>query len=106
MEQKYNMQNNKKNMRNNTNQNLSLGMVTSLLAELRELLLLDFSEENWHTASEVVRALSTCTSPEVYSRVGSLWSNAFVQPGIDFIDSEIKSIVSQVETENMEFAKI
>lgn len=93
-------------MRNNANQNLSLGMVTSLLAELRELLLLDFSEENWHTASEVIQALSTCVSLDVYARIGSLWSSAYVQPGIDIIDSEINSIISQVETENMAFAKI
>lgn len=100
------MQNNKKNARNATNQNLSLNMTASLLSELRELLLLDFSEENWQTSAEIVRALSTCTSPEVYSRIGSLWASAFVQPGIDFIDSEIKSILSEVESENAAFAKV
>jgi hypothetical protein len=110
MEQKYNMSNTKKNTRNAgrnaANTNLSTEMATSLLDELRSLLVLDFSEETWATASHVVRDLSTCVSADVYSMIGNLWSEMYVKPSIDRLDAEIANIRASIEKENLLLAKI
>lgn len=106
MEQKYNMQNNKRNNARPFNNQLSLEMTTNMLSEMRELLLLDFSDETWSAVSDLVRGLSTCVSPGVYARIGELWAETFAGPRIDFIDSEIKAIIQQVENENAIMVKI
>lgn len=100
------MNNIKKNNRNLGHNTLSLDMAANLLQELRGLLVLDFSEESWGEASDVVRALSTCVSPEVYTMIGNIWSDSFVRPSIDRVDAEVSAILTAIQNENRVLAKI
>jgi len=80
--------------------NLSTQMANDLLDDLRETLVVGFSDEAWWRASDIVSRLSTCLSDRTDRMVKDVWREMYTHPNTNTLDASILSIKERIKFEN------